>query len=107
MGGGAGTPGGPVPAPQPPANQQKDFNILSLCRYGQETVQEILSRFQEVFGALKSIQPPHTNLQAPAVIANTDKKVTEQFRSIRLLFKRLRLLFDKCNDSCQPGNCYI
>lgn len=26
-------------------------------------------------------------------------KVQEQFRTIRLLFKRLRLLYDKCNDS--------
>lgn len=83
---------------------KSDFNIVSLCRYGQETVQDILSRFQEVFGALKSAQPPNTNLQATAATATTEKKVTEQFRTIRLLFKRLRLLFDKCNDSCQLGN---
>lgn len=34
---------------------------------------------------------------------STDKKVTEQFRTIRLLFRRLRLIFDKCNDTCQLG----
>lgn len=77
--------------------------VASLCRFGQETVQDILSRFQEVFGALKSVQPPNTNLQATTATATTEKKVTEQFRTIRLLFKRLRLLFDKCNDSCQQG----
>lgn len=94
-------------AAQPHPNQQKEFNIVSLCRYGQETVQDILSRFQEVFGALKSVQPPNTNLQATAATATTEKKVTEQFRTIRLLFKRLRLLFDKCNDSCQLGTVHI
>ncbi|KAJ6643481.1 Mediator of RNA polymerase II transcription subunit 30 [Pseudolycoriella hygida] len=77
---------------------QKEFNIVSLCRFGQETVQDISSRFQEVFAALKSVQPPSIN--NPSHTA-TEKKITEQFRTIRLLFKRLRLLFDKCNDSCQ------
>lgn len=87
-----------VVATQPPPNPKTDFNTVSLCRYGQETVQDILSRFQEVFGALKSVQPPNTNLQATAATATTEKKVTEQFRTIRLLFKRLRLLFDRCSD---------
>lgn len=94
-------------APQPHPNQQKEFNTVSLCRYGQETVQDILSRFQEVFGALRSVQPPNTNLQATAATATTEKKVTEQFRTIRLLFKRLRLLFDRCNDSCQLGKFIV
>lgn len=58
------------------------------------------SRFQEVFAALKSVQPPNIN---NPLQSSTEKKVTEQFRTIRLLFKRLRLLFDKCNDSCQQG----
>lgn len=30
-------------------------------------------------------------------------KVQEQFRTIRLLFKRLRLLYDKCNDTGYQG----
>lgn len=102
---------GPVmsgpPAPpqqqQVQQQQQKEFNIVSLCRFGQETIQDILSRFQEVFCALKSVHPPNSNLQATSATATTEKKVTEQFRTIRLLFKRLRLLFDKCNDSFQQG----
>lgn len=81
---------------------QKEFNIVSLCRFGQETVQDMLSRFQEVFAALKSVQPPNTMNPLQAA-ATTEQKVTEQFRTIRLLFKRLRLLFDKCNDGCQLG----
>lgn len=38
--------------------QQHQMNIINLCRYGQETVQDIVSRFQEVFSTLKSVQPP-------------------------------------------------
>lgn len=43
---------------QPQSQSQQNLNIIYLCRYGQETVQDIVSRFQEVFGALKSVQPP-------------------------------------------------
>lgn len=38
--------------------QHQNLNIVYLCRYGQETVQDIVSRFQEVFSTLKSVQPP-------------------------------------------------
>lgn len=37
------------------------------------------------------------------LVPSTEKKVTEQFRTIRLLFKRLRLLFEKCSDTGQLG----
>lgn len=74
---------------------------MSLCRFGQETVQDIVSRYQEVFQALRAIQLPNgsTNI-------GTEKKVQEHFRTIRLLFKRLRILYDKCNDCCQQGMEY-
>lgn len=108
---GAAPPGqpnaGPVANTQASSNvQQKEFNLLTLCRIGQETVQDIVSRFQEVFGLLRVIQPPNgTN---PGLSSSNDKKakVQEQFRTIRLLFKRLRLLYDKCNDNCQQGMEY-
>lgn len=47
------------PAPTPPAPQpvqSKEINTVSLCRIGQETVQDIVSRTQEVFQNLKAIQ---------------------------------------------------
>lgn len=89
---------------QPPMhqqNQQKEFNIVSLCRFGQETVQDIVTRFQEVFQALRAIQLPNGINNS-----STEKKVQEHFRTIRLLFKRLRILYDKCNDCCQQGMEY-
>lgn len=104
----AGQPNaGPVAIPQAASSvQQKEFNLLTLCRIGQETVQDIVSRFQEVFGLLRVIQPPNGTNQGLSSSNDKKAKVQEQFRTIRLLFKRLRLLYDKCNDNCQQGMEY-
>lgn len=102
--------------------QQKELNLLTLCRIGQETVQEILTRFQEIFNHLKQVQPPNgkrvlvlimsLNIkvlvflgtpQGTNISLDRKLKVQEQFRTIRLLFKRLRLLYDKCNDTGLQG----
>lgn len=56
------TPGVTPTPPSVPVQQQqqqqqsKEFNTASLCRLGQETVQDIVSRTQEVFQTLKQIQ---------------------------------------------------
>ncbi|XP_019551595.2 mediator of RNA polymerase II transcription subunit 30 [Aedes albopictus] len=109
--GGGAPPGqpnaGPVANTQGASNvQQKEFNLLTLCRIGQETVQDIVSRFQEVFGLLRGIQPPNGTNAGLSSSNDKKAKVQEQFRTIRLLFKRLRLLYDKCNDNCQQGMEY-
>lgn len=89
-----------------PQLQQKELNVLTLCRIGQETVQDIVTRFQEVFGLLKNIQPPNGTNAGATASTERKAKVQEHFRTIRLLFKRLRLLYDKCNDNCQQGMEY-
>lgn len=48
----------PTPPAQAQAQQSKEFNTASLCRIGQETVHDIVSRTQEVFQTLKIIQVP-------------------------------------------------
>lgn len=97
--------GGPSPQQQqqPQPNQQKEFNIVSLCRIGQETVQDIATRFQDVFKTFRSLQLPNgmNNNNSTA-----EKKVQEHFRTIRLLFRRLRILYEKCNDYGQLGMEY-
>ncbi|PSN49049.1 Mediator of RNA polymerase II transcription subunit 30 [Blattella germanica] len=87
------------PAQQQPAN--KEFNTASLCRFGQETVQDIVTRTQEVFQTLKIIQPPNGTAQGANTSNEKKAKVQEQLRTIRLLFKRLRLIYEKCNENCQ------
>jgi len=55
---GVTTPQQTPPQPQTPAqpSQSKDVNTAMLCRLGQETVHDIVSRTQELFNALKAIQ---------------------------------------------------
>merc|ERR1719450_1566282 len=64
-GGGGGPPAGATATPPPnaggkvtPTPGQKEVNISTVCRIGQETVEEIVSRTQEVFSILKSLHPP-------------------------------------------------
>merc|ERR1712203_819647 len=45
--------------PQQPPQQQKEINTAMVCRIGQETVQEIISRTHEVFSYLRVLQPPY------------------------------------------------
>ena len=40
--------------PQQPPQQQKEINTAMVCRIGQETVQEIISRTHEVFSYLRA-----------------------------------------------------
>lgn len=97
--------------------QQKEFNVLSLCRVsikvtvpgkiinlfpfkvGQETVQDLLSRFQDIFGILKNHTPPNGLQGSIPISSDKRQKMQDQFRTIRLLFKRLRLLYDKCDNA--------
>lgn len=106
-------PGAPTPGvtPTPPQShtpqqqqqqqQSKEFNTASLCRLGQETVQDIVSRTQEVFQTLKVIQPPAGTAQSANASNEKKAKVQELLRTIRVLFKRLRLIYEKCNENCQ------
>lgn len=61
-----------VPPTQPPPQQQqnKDFNTASLCRFGQETVQDIVSRTLDVFQTLKVLQPPNGKILFNRLAAN-------------------------------------
>ncbi|KAG5894339.1 hypothetical protein JTB14_004383 [Gonioctena quinquepunctata] len=90
-----------VPVQQQQQQQSKEFNTASLCRLGQETVQDIISRTQEVFQTLKQIQPPNGTPQSLNASNEKKAKVQELLRTIRVLFKRLRLIYEKCNENCQ------
>ncbi|EFA08543.1 mediator of RNA polymerase II transcription subunit 30 [Tribolium castaneum] len=99
--GGAVAPAPQIQAQQQQQQQSKEFNTASLCRIGQETVQDIVSRTQEVFQTLKTIQPPNGTPQSSNASNEKKAKVQEQLRTIRVLFKRLRLIYEKCNENCQ------
>lgn len=89
----------PAPQAQPQLGttpNQNQFNSVTLCKFAQETVQEIVCRFQEIFQTLRVSNPPNGTSQG-----TMEKKVQEQLRTIRLLFKRTRLLYDRVNDVAQ------
>lgn len=60
-----------------------------------------MSRTQEVFQTLKTVQLPNGTPQGANVSNEKKVKVQEQLRTIRLLYKRLRLIYEKCNENCQ------
>lgn len=46
----------PPPQPQQQAQAARDVNTASLCRIGQETVQDIVIRTMEIFQLLRNMQ---------------------------------------------------
>ncbi|XP_011639839.1 mediator of RNA polymerase II transcription subunit 30 [Pogonomyrmex barbatus] len=99
----ATTPQTPVPQTTQPLSQKqaKEINTASLCRYGQETVQDIVSRTLEFFQTLKVLQPPNGTAQGANLANEKRKKVCEQLDLLKTLFKRLRLIYEKSNENCQ------
>lgn len=55
-----------------------------------------MSRFQDIFSTLKNLQPPNGTQNSAD---DKKQKMQDQFRTIRLLFKRLRLLYEKSENS--------
>lgn len=46
-------------------------------------------------------QPPNGTQHGENASNDKKAKMQEQLRTIRLLFKRLRLIYEKCNETCQ------
>jgi len=94
----------PPPNTTPAPGQSKEVNTSTVCRIGQETVEEIVSRTQEVFSILKSLQPPVGSYSAQT--QQHDKSTLEKqtrlqdvLKGIGMLFKRLRVCWDKCQEN--------
>ncbi|XP_035660251.1 mediator of RNA polymerase II transcription subunit 30-like [Branchiostoma floridae] len=89
------------PAPHPQGafsgTAGKEVNTASLCRIGQETVQEIVSKTQEVFGLLKTWQLP--NGVNPNIHQERQTKLQDLVRQMEVLFRKLRLIYEKCHES--------
>ncbi|XP_077990419.1 mediator of RNA polymerase II transcription subunit 30-like [Glandiceps talaboti] len=78
--------------------QQRDVNTASLCRIGQETVQDIVYKTTEIFNVLKNTQLP--NGVTPDAHKDKQAKLQEHMKNLTVLFKKLRLVYDKCNENC-------
>ncbi|XP_072029276.1 mediator of RNA polymerase II transcription subunit 30-like [Amphiura filiformis] len=79
----------------------REVNTFQLCKMGQETVQEIVAKTLDTFNLLKNIQLPNGTMSQPTP-TNQEKqaKLQENYNNIIVMFKKLRLLYDKCNQMC-------
>lgn len=86
-----------TPTPQQPP-QQKEINTAMVCRIGQETVQEIISRTHEVFSYLRVLQPPYGSSAADKNFYEKQQRLQEVLGGISTHFKRLRVCWEKANE---------
>ncbi|XP_061738054.1 mediator of RNA polymerase II transcription subunit 30 isoform X1 [Nerophis ophidion] len=95
----------PFTGPPPPPQQQqgqaaRDVNTASLCRIGQETVQDIVLRTMEIFQLLRNMQLPNGVTYHPNTHQDRLGKLQEHLRMLSVLFRKLRLVYDKCSENC-------
>merc|ERR1719427_432140 len=72
-------------------------NTITICRIGQETVEEIVNRTLELFTILKTLQPP-----SPQMMQNDKQnksRIQEILKVIGVLMKRLRVCWEKSEEN--------
>ncbi|XP_038581154.1 mediator of RNA polymerase II transcription subunit 30 isoform X2 [Micropterus salmoides] len=90
----------PPPQQQQQAQAARDVNTASLCRIGQEAVQDIVLRTMEIFQLLRNMQLPNGVTYHPNTHQDRLGKLQEHLRTLSVLFRKLRLVYDKCNENC-------
>ncbi|OCT77114.1 mediator of RNA polymerase II transcription subunit 30-like [Xenopus laevis] len=78
----------------------REVNTASLCRIGQETVQDIVFRTMEIFQLLRNMQLPNGVTYHTVTYQDRLGKLQEHLRQLSILFRKLRLVYDKCNENC-------
>ncbi|KAM3858686.1 mediator of RNA polymerase II transcription subunit 30 [Diretmus argenteus] len=87
---------GPGQPPMPPQGALREISPVFLCRIGQETVQDIVTRTMEIFQITRATQLPNGVTQSQAVYQDRFGKLQEHLRQLALLFRKLRLLYERC-----------
>ncbi|XP_012887693.1 PREDICTED: mediator of RNA polymerase II transcription subunit 30 [Dipodomys ordii] len=91
----------PGPFAGPQAQQAaREVNTASLCRIGQETVQDIVYRTMEIFQLLRNMQLPNGVTYHTGTYQDRLTKLQDHLRQLSILFRKLRLVYDKCNENC-------
>merc|ERR1719273_1330907 len=91
---------------QPQSTAPNPINTATVCKIGQETVQEIVGRTQEVFSYLKSLQPPVGNADKDKLNLKKQQRLAEVLRGITHLFKRLTFCWNKAQEHGMGGMEY-
>ncbi|XP_059206026.1 mediator of RNA polymerase II transcription subunit 30-like isoform X2 [Centropristis striata] len=82
--------------PMPPQGALREISPVFLCRIGQETVQDIVTRTMEIFQITRATQLPNGVTQSQAMYQDRFAKLQEHLRQLALLFRKLRLLYERC-----------
>ncbi|XP_010774093.1 mediator of RNA polymerase II transcription subunit 30 isoform X1 [Notothenia coriiceps] len=82
--------------PVPPQGALREISPVFLCRIGQETVQDIVARTMEIFQITRATQLPNGVTQSQAMYQDRFGKLQEHLRQLALLFRKLRLLYERC-----------
>lgn len=82
-----------------PAKESVVYNPASLCRKGQETIQEILLKTTEVFQYLRTMQMPNGVNVSVQQFQDRKHKLDEPVRQLEILFRKLRFIYDSVNES--------
>ncbi|XP_062889691.1 mediator of RNA polymerase II transcription subunit 30-like [Mobula hypostoma] len=93
--------------PQQPQGALREIMCVTLCKVGQETVQDIVARTMDIFHMLRATQLPNGVTQNHVVYQERYNKLQEHLRQLTLLFKKLRLLYDKCGEMCGVSDVSI
>ncbi|XP_026202544.1 med30 domain-containing protein [Anabas testudineus] len=80
----------------PPQGALREISPVFLCRIGQETVQDIVTRTMEIFQITRATQLPNGVTQSQGLYQDRFGKLQEHLRQLTLLFRKLRLLYERC-----------
>jgi len=75
-----------------------------VSKYVNWTMQKLValgSKMTEYDFCIPPFQPPNGTAQGANSSNEKKAKVYEQLKTLRILFKRLRLIYEKCNENCQ------
>ncbi|KTF72364.1 hypothetical protein cypCar_00032389 [Cyprinus carpio] len=90
------TPPGLAQPGMPPQGALREISPVYLCRIGQETVQDIVTRTMEIFQITRATQLPNGVTQSQAAYQDRFGKLQEHLRQLTLLFRKLHLLYERC-----------
>jgi len=82
-----------------PAKESVGYNPVLLCRKGQETIQDILSKTTEVFQYLRTLQMPNGVNVTAQQFQDRKHKLDEPVRQLEALFRKLRFIYDSVIES--------
>lgn len=90
------------PAPQM-ASPTKEVNTASLCKVGQEQVEEIVQKTSEIFLTLKATSLPNGTAGSTVQMTHERRaKLDENIKMVATNFKRLQVIYNKVCEHTTP-----